>query len=281
MLTMEAVIICAAQLLSMQRGESIQLFPTLQIIAQRAMLQKLKQLLNMFRYLWSLSTDIVFLQRWSRRRSMDSATTNGVGLWVHQSTIALRKSRNSSMKSKLKLADPPGLLLRTQRIGARAPIRQAATLSLTMATRNGTSQVVITFETETLTEPAMVTSGTWARPNRSPWAAPAAINDTPLSKPTNDIGAAVEYLKEAVTKPSSVTPAPAFAQPRFTVTVPRRETATVLPRRDAYTETIDSREAARRYSNFNGSSQPYTTGDPYGTTISSRDAMKKYNGTIV
>ncbi|KAJ0078706.1 hypothetical protein Patl1_23397 [Pistacia atlantica] len=54
------------------------------------------------------------------------------------------------------------------------------------------------------TEPTMITSGGWARPSHTGWASPP---DTSLSKPTNDIGAAMEYLT-VVAKPTTFTTSP-------------------------------------------------------------------------
>lgn len=125
---------------------------------------------------------------------------------------------------------------------------------------------------EILAEPGMVTTGGWARPNRAAWAASTPSHDTSLTNPTNDIGSAVEYLKEVATKPSSH--GSSFVpQPRFSVTVPRRDTN--------YSDTIDSREAARRYASFNLGSRPFSTGDTHTGTIDSREALRRYNGAIV
>ncbi|KAL5770752.1 hypothetical protein ACOSP7_014906 [Xanthoceras sorbifolium] len=115
-------------------------------------------------------------------------------------------------------------------------------------------------------EPTINTSGGWARPNRSSWASPP---NSSLSKPTNDIGTAMEMLKEAA-RPTSVTTAP---HSRFTVPV-----STGPTKRDDYDDTIDSKEAARRYANFNRLSRP---ADTYTTTIDSREAVRRYNGAMM
>jgi hypothetical protein len=54
-------------------------------------------------------------------------------------------------------------------------------------------------------------------------------------------------------------------------------------KKDAYTETIDSREAAaRRYGNLNGSSKPKKAGgQTFTATIDSREAAKKYGGANI
>ncbi|KAJ4719583.1 Nodulation-signaling pathway protein isoform 1 [Melia azedarach] len=114
-------------------------------------------------------------------------------------------------------------------------------------------------------EPTLITSGGWARPSRSGWAVPP---DASLSRPTNDIGAAVEFLKE-VAKPSSVTTSP---HTRFTVPI------TTGQKKDGYGETIDSREASKRYGNFPPSFQ---SEEPYTKTIDSREAARKYKGAAV
>jgi hypothetical protein len=51
-------------------------------------------------------------------------------------------------------------------------------------------------------------------------------------------------------------------------------------KKDAYTETINSKEAiARRYGNLNRSSRPEKAGgQTFTTTINSREAAKKYGG---
>lgn len=109
-------------------------------------------------------------------------------------------------------------------------------------------------------EPSMITHGGWLRPSRATWSSPPP--ESSLSKPTSDINAAIGILKEAV-KPSVYTaPHSSYNDPGFT-------------------ETIDSREAARRYGKFNFASRPYTADDNYSTTIDSREAARKYRGTAV
>ncbi|XP_011003819.1 PREDICTED: uncharacterized protein LOC105110465 [Populus euphratica] len=108
-------------------------------------------------------------------------------------------------------------------------------------------------------EPTMKTSGGWARPSHSTWAAPP---NAPLSGATNDISAAVELLREA-------------AKPSVTTSPPSRY------REPAYANTIDSKEAARRYGKFNFSSRPYARDDSYTSTIDSREAARKYSGSAV
>ncbi len=81
----------------------------------------------------------------------------------------------------------------------------------------------------------------------------------PLTTPTNNIGEAVDFLRHAInTAPQS--------QPW-------------VQKRETYTETIDSSEAARRYARpiFK---QPIQY-ENYTGKIGSREAVNKYNGTIV
>ncbi|KAK5773053.1 uncharacterized protein LOC108463167 [Gossypium arboreum] len=73
-----------------------------------------------------------------------------------------------------------------------------------------------------------------------------------LSQPTNNINTAVEYLKEAVKPPAS----------RF----------------NGYPNTIDSREAERKYGGLAVGTSPIGS---YGRTIDSREAARKYGGTAV
>lgn len=108
-------------------------------------------------------------------------------------------------------------------------------------------------------EPTMNTSGGWARPSHSTWAAPP---NAPLSGATNDISAAVGLLREV-------------AKPSVTTSPPSRY------REPTYANTIDSKEAARRYGNFNFSSRPYARDDSYTSTIDSREAARKYRGSAV
>ncbi|CAL5381046.1 unnamed protein product [Camellia sinensis] len=100
-------------------------------------------------------------------------------------------------------------------------------------------------------------------------------NGTPLSEPTNDIGKAVEILKEAAKAqpvPASAPPAP---QPRMAALV------STVPKSDTYKETIDSREAQRRYGKQNQSSRPFQAGDTYTGTIDSIEAARKFNGVRI
>ncbi|TXG65802.1 hypothetical protein EZV62_007077 [Acer yangbiense] len=119
---------------------------------------------------------------------------------------------------------------------------------------------------DTPKEPTMNTSGGWIRPNQSAWASPP---NSSLSKPTNDIGTAMEILKESA-RPTPVTTTAPYS--RFTVPL------STGPKRDGYSNTIDSKEAQRRYANSNLSSSPV---DNYTATIDSREAVKKYNGAMM
>ena len=124
---------------------------------------------------------------------------------------------------------------------------------------------------EIATEPTTVTTGGWARPSRSTWRAAPATREGMLGKPTSDIAEALENLKEAATGLSVASGPPQSSRNPVPF-------STAAPKGDAYTETIDSREAARRYGNLNGSSRPEKAG---GQTIDSREAAKKYGGTNI
>lgn len=108
-----------------------------------------------------------------------------------------------------------------------------------------------------LTEPAMGNYGSWSRPAPLGWTKPAS---RPLTGPTNDIGEAVNLLKEAVKSSSITTGAPSHTSYN-----------------DGYTETIDSSEAKRRYA------RPLfkTSSESYNGTINSKDAIDKYGGAFV
>ncbi|CBI34242.3 unnamed protein product, partial [Vitis vinifera] len=102
-------------------------------------------------------------------------------------------------------------------------------------------------------EPTITNSNGWGgRPKQAEWATPPGSK---LTRPTSDIGAAVEILKEAA-MPSSGQPV------RF---------ATPAPTVPKYAETIDSKEAARRYGNFKPTPRPDLTG---GTIIDSKTAQE-------
>lgn len=76
-------------------------------------------------------------------------------------------------------------------------------------------------------------------------------------EPMNERGKIMDFSKEAV-KPSS---------------------GSTVPKRDSIPETIDSREARRRYANVNSSPELNSTG--YTTTINSREAARRYRGELV
>lgn len=88
---------------------------------------------------------------------------------------------------------------------------------------------------------------------------------TPMCGPTNDIGEAVDVLKELV---KSAPP------PQYNFNYPELKNSIT----DAYPEIIDSREAQRRYGNPNSSSRPSLN---HRETISSTDAARKYGGKPV
>ncbi|KAF7130871.1 hypothetical protein RHSIM_Rhsim10G0109900 [Rhododendron simsii] len=98
-------------------------------------------------------------------------------------------------------------------------------------------------------------------------------NNNQLSGPTNEIGKALETLKDAA-KPSSI--ATTALQPRLPVLA-----STIAPKRDSSTDTIDSREVAKRYGNLNLASRPFQTGESYTGTIDSREAAQRYYGARV
>ncbi|KAF2287918.1 hypothetical protein GH714_003214 [Hevea brasiliensis] len=108
-------------------------------------------------------------------------------------------------------------------------------------------------------EPPMITSGGWVRPSPTTWTSPP---ESKLSEPTSDINAAIGILKEAAKPSVHTAPNSRYTEPGFT-------------------ETIDSREASKRYGKFNFASRPYTTDENYKTTIDSREAARKYHGTAV
>lgn len=86
------------------------------------------------------------------------------------------------------------------------------------------------------------------KPSYGSWSKGQGAN---LGQPTSDINTAMQYLTEA-------------AKP--------------LPKRNTYSETIDSREAQRRYGGLNVASRPR---DKYAGTIDSREAARKYGGATV
>ncbi|GFZ02833.1 hypothetical protein Acr_15g0014410 [Actinidia rufa] len=125
---------------------------------------------------------------------------------------------------------------------------------------------------ESFSEPYISNKEGWDWPGHKGWTMPPRQTNTSLSGPTNDSGKAMEVLTQAI-KPSYVTPA--APQQRFTVPT------SPVPKRETYTETIDSREAARRYGSFNLSSRPLQTNETDTGTIDSREAEQKYNGARV
>ena len=121
------------------------------------------------------------------------------------------------------------------------------------------------YKRDNYLEPTMTTSGAWAKPSHGAWSTGQGAN---LSQPTNDINTAMEYLKEAVKPSSGITPPPSRN------TIP----ASTVAKKDTYPETIDSREAQRRYDNLNLASHQMGN---YTRTIDSRVAARKYGGTTV
>ncbi|KAJ7978059.1 Nodulation-signaling pathway protein isoform 2 [Quillaja saponaria] len=119
-------------------------------------------------------------------------------------------------------------------------------------------------------EPSVNTNGDMS--NRPTWAAPQR-KATPLSEPTNNIGTAMELLKQTASPPPITT-----APPQIKYSTPIASP----PIKDTHRETIDSREASRRYGGiFNFSPRPRNTGETDAGTIDSRTAVKKYGGTML
>ncbi|OMO98924.1 hypothetical protein COLO4_13630 [Corchorus olitorius] len=107
------------------------------------------------------------------------------------------------------------------------------------------------------------------KPSHGTWSTPQGGN---LGNPTSDINTAVEFLKEVVKPSSGIT----SHQP-YRYSIPVTSTG---PKRDSYPEIIDSKEAARRYGNYNfAATRPMDNN--YTTTIDSREAARKYGGTTV
>ncbi|XVF06246.1 hypothetical protein REPUB_Repub06bG0031200 [Reevesia pubescens] len=113
----------------------------------------------------------------------------------------------------------------------------------------------------------------WTKPSPGGWSKGQGAN---LSQPTSDINTAMEYLKEAV-KPSSGIATPPS---RYRETIDSREAErkygslnSASRPIDNYTRTIDSREAERKYGSLNSASRPI---DNYTRTIDSREAERKY-----
>ncbi|KAF9621785.1 hypothetical protein IFM89_028223 [Coptis chinensis] len=119
------------------------------------------------------------------------------------------------------------------------------------------------MERDTNEEPTIITSGGWARPSHLGWAIPPN-KDGSLTNPTNNIGAAIDYLKDATVHTAVNTP----AKPWFTVPTP-----TVA--------TIDSREARRRYGSVSESPQAVNRESTYSSAIDSREAVRRYGGQIM
>ncbi|EOY11185.1 Uncharacterized protein TCM_026440 [Theobroma cacao] len=117
-------------------------------------------------------------------------------------------------------------------------------------------------------EPNGNNGGVRTKPSPEAWSTPKGAR---LSEPTSDINTAVACLMEAA-KPSSGITAP----PPSRYTIP---SVSARPKRATYSETIDSREAARRYGNANLPAARPTVN--YATTIDSREAARKYGGTTV
>ncbi|XVE62884.1 hypothetical protein DITRI_Ditri06bG0155500 [Diplodiscus trichospermus] len=114
-------------------------------------------------------------------------------------------------------------------------------------------------------EPTITTTvGARTNPSHGAWSNGKGAK---LSEPTSDISTAMETLKEAVKPSSGITPSS-----RYVIAAPTG------PKRDTYTETIDSKEAERRFGNLNLAPRPK---DNYSRIIDSREAARKYRGTTV
>lgn len=120
------------------------------------------------------------------------------------------------------------------------------------------------------TTPTMTTTDRWGRPSRVGYVKPSSYESN-ITKPTSNIGASVDYVRESV-RPSSVT-AMAPRQVRFSAPSP------TYPMYETIKETTDSKEAGQRY----GGSvvTPPTTKAPTAPIIDSREAARKYNGSFV
>ncbi|GKV40397.1 hypothetical protein SLEP1_g48049 [Rubroshorea leprosula] len=117
-------------------------------------------------------------------------------------------------------------------------------------------------------EPFMISSGEWSGPrSQVTWASPPEASST---NPTNGINTAIEYPMK-IEKPSS----PVINTPPAGSQVARPVSAGW--RTDGYASTIDGREAARRYANFDFSCR-YPKNEAYKATIDSREAARKYGG---
>ncbi|GLT90440.1 hypothetical protein SLE2022_083730 [Rubroshorea leprosula] len=115
-------------------------------------------------------------------------------------------------------------------------------------------------------EPVMISSGGWSRPrSHVTWALPPEGSST---NPTFGINTAIEHPRE-IEKPSPMINTPPGSQVAMPVSTGWRT--------DGYASTIDGREAARRYANFNFSSR-YPKNEAYTATIDSREAARKYGG---
>lgn len=113
-------------------------------------------------------------------------------------------------------------------------------------------------------EPTINTSGGWVRPSHLGWALPPS-KDIPLSKPTNDIGTVIDYMKDAAKHtPANMAP----VKPWPTVPTP------TVP-------TINSSDARRKYGNFSESPLSVPTANSYSPTINSREAVRRYGGQLI
>ncbi|KAA8536942.1 hypothetical protein F0562_029420 [Nyssa sinensis] len=99
-------------------------------------------------------------------------------------------------------------------------------------------------------EPTLITKDGWERQSAKGWAAQPS-HDTPLSKPTNNVGEAVNLLKEAA-QSLSVSGAAATPQTQFGLPV------SAVPK-----PVVGSVDAARRYGNFNLGTRTFRTGETY------------------
>lgn len=118
--------------------------------------------------------------------------------------------------------------------------------------------------------PTVTSTDAWGRPKRVGWAKPSGYESN-ITKPTSDIGAAVDYINESV-RPSSATTM-TTQQGRFYALSP------TYPMTETVVETIDSKEAAKRYGGSSVKSP--TTKNPTAATIDSKEAARKYNGSFV
>ncbi|KAJ6434312.1 hypothetical protein OIU84_017924 [Salix udensis] len=238
---------------------------------QITMLQTLRGTLSsMFIHLWSQTGMALACQR-----NLMELRISSVGLWFLQ-MVALKLLRNSSPGVQTEAGRPKGGA--TWDASSRRPTPKPTgydgytdgydehngfnndlTNPRGDAHRNDSYYDDYYRKQGSNMEPTMNTGGGRARPSQSSL---AASPNASLSGATNDIRAAVGLLREVAKPRVSTSPRTLYTEP-------------------TYTNTIDSKEASRRYGNFNFSSRPQARDDGYTSTIDSREALRKYSGRAV